>query len=385
MIKQDKVDDKTHNKECLKIGVLGTRGIPNAYGGFEQFAQYLSNGLTEKGHQVFVYNSSNHPFQEQTWNGINIIHCHDPENKIGSAGQFVYDYNCLKDARKRRFDVLLQLGYTSSSVWHRFWPGSATNIVNMDGLEWKRSKYNKLTQKFLRWAEKLAVSYADILVADSIGIKNYIKKNYQKEAIFIPYGAEVPHNFSESVLDKFQLEKNKYYLLIARMEPENNIEIIIQGHLQSLQQFPLIIVGNVKNKYGQFLSEKYKSPLIRFVGSIYDQNTINSLRYFSGLYFHGHSVGGTNPSLLEAMSCECNIAAHDNEFNRAILADDAFFFSSAQDIKNIINNAFEEAAIADRKKLNLEKIKKVYSWENVINDYETIFLQAKQSAIQRNI
>lgn len=382
MFKQDKVEIKTDSQVFMKIGILGTRGIPNTYGGFEQFAQYLSKGLSEKGHQVFVYNSSNHSYKESIWNGINIIHCYDPENKIGTAGQFVYDYNCLQDARKRNFDVLLQLGYTSSSVWYLFWPENAINIVNMDGLEWKRAKYNKLTQKFLRWAEKLAANYADILIADSIGIKNYIKKKYQKETVFIPYGADIPVDFSETVLDKFRLEKNKYCLLIARMEPENNIETIIEGHLQSLQQFPLLIIGSTENKYGQFLLEKYKSVQIQFIGSIYDQPIINSLRHFSGLYFHGHSVGGTNPSLLEAMACECNIAAHDNEFNRAILNDDAFFFSTPQDIENIINNPVSGANIADRKKLNLEKIKKLYSWEKVINDYETIFLHAKQLAIR---
>ena len=125
----------------IKIGILGTRGIPNAYGGFEQFAQYLAAGLVKMGHSVTVYNSSTHPFRESNWEGVEIVHCYDPENKIGTAGQFVYDYNCIRDAAKRNFDILLQLGYTSSSVWHRYWPKNAVNIVNMDGLEWKRTKY----------------------------------------------------------------------------------------------------------------------------------------------------------------------------------------------------------------------------------------------------
>src|SRR5688572_18301185 len=190
------------NENFMKIGILGTRGIPNAYGGFEQFAQHLAKGLVEKGHKVSVYNSSNHPYKESTWSGVHIIHCNDPENKIGAAGQFIYDYNCLHDARKREFDVLLQLGYTSSSIWYRFWPKRTTNIVNMDGLEWRRAKYNKLTQKFLRWAESLAANHADTLIADSIGIKDYIIKKYQKEIVYIPYGADIPGNFSESALTK---------------------------------------------------------------------------------------------------------------------------------------------------------------------------------------
>jgi glycosyltransferase involved in cell wall biosynthesis len=254
----------------------------------------------------------------------------------------------------------------------------------MDGLEWKRAKYNNLTQKFLQWAEGLAASHGDVLIADSIGIKDYIKTKYQKDAVYIPYGADIPESFSDSYLADFSLEANQYYLLIARMEPENNVELVIRGYLESGHPYPLIIIGNMQNKYGQFLFRKYASAFVRFPGSIYDYSLINSLRYFSALYFHGHSVGGTNPSLLEAMACGCDIAAHDNEFNRAILVDDAFFFSTPHDIKNIINNSVTEVDITDRKELNLEKIKKVYSWEKVINDYETIFLHAMQSAIRRN-
>jgi glycosyltransferase involved in cell wall biosynthesis len=368
----------------MNIGILGTRGIPNAYGGFEQFAQYLAKELVKKGHNVTVYNSSSHPYQESTWSGVQIIHCNDPENKIGTAGQFIYDYNCLQDARKRGFDILLQLGYTSSSVWYRFWPNKTVNIVNMDGLEWKRAKYNKLTQKFLQWAESLAARHGDVLIADSIAIKDYIQTKYQKEAVYIPYGADIPESFSDSYLADLSLQANQYYLLIARMEPENNIEMVIRGYLESGHNYPMIIIGNTQNKYGQFLFKKYASASVRFPGSIYDPALINSLRHFSALYFHGHSVGGTNPSLLEAMACSCNIAAHDNEFNRAVLSDDGFYFSTPLNIKNIINNPVAGADIADRKELNLEKIKKVYSWEKVINDYETIFLHANQSAILRN-
>jgi len=373
MLTDHKVMLVEQDENFIKIGILGTRGIPNAYGGFEQFAQYLARGLVEKGHKVSVYNSSNHPYKESTWNGIHIIRCYDPENKIGTAGQFIYDYNCLQDARKRDFDVLLQLGYTSSSIWYRFWPKKVANIVNMDGLEWRRSKYHKLTQKFLQWAEGLAVNHADILIADSIGIKDYIKKKYHTEALYIPYGADIPDSFYESVLTKFRLQKNQYYLLIARMEPENNIETIIKGYLESDKVYPLIIIGGIQNKYGQLLYKKYASDSIRFPGGIYDQPVMNSLRHFCTLYFHGHSVGGTNPSLLEAMACGCNIAAHDNVFNRAILADYAFFFSTSEDIKNIINKPVTELITVNRKDQNIEKIKTIYTWENIINKYEQTF------------
>ncbi|RYZ18900.1 MAG: DUF1972 domain-containing protein, partial [Chitinophagaceae bacterium] len=121
----------------MKIALLGTRGIPNHYGGFEQFAEYFAVYLAGKGHEVYVYNSGHHPYQEKTFKGVNLIHCTDPEDKIGTAGQFIYDLNCILDSRKHSFDIILQLGYTSNSVWHFLLPKKPVIITNMDGLEWK--------------------------------------------------------------------------------------------------------------------------------------------------------------------------------------------------------------------------------------------------------
>lgn len=357
----------------MKIGILGTRGIPNTYGGFEQFAQYLAEGLVVKGHVVSVYNSSTHSYKHSSWKGIQIIHCNDPENRIGTAGQFIYDFNCIRDARKRNFDILLQLGYTSSAVWYRYWPKNTVNIVNMDGLEWKRSKYNKLTQRFLKWSERVAANNADVLVADSTGIRDHIQEKYQKKSFYIPYGAEIPEDFSISVLSEFNLEANNYYLILARMEPENNIETIIHGYQESEKKNPLVIVGSTRNNHGQYLSKKYSSSSVQFIGAIYDQKIVNALRHFSTIYFHGHSVGGTNPSLLEAMACGCNIVAHDNVFNRAILDNSATYFSTWQEVKNIIDKPLIGSIIANRKIENNEKIRETYSWKRIIEDYETIF------------
>src|SRR5215212_8082206 len=118
----------------LKIAILGTRGIPNNYGGFEQIAGYLSKGLVEKGHDVTVYNSHRHPYKNNSWNGVQITRCYDPEFLAGTAGQFVYDLNCILDTRKKKFDIILMLGYTSSSVWNKLYAKNAVVITNMDGL-----------------------------------------------------------------------------------------------------------------------------------------------------------------------------------------------------------------------------------------------------------
>ncbi|MHA4808689.1 DUF1972 domain-containing protein [Flavitalea flava] len=370
----------------MKIGILGTRGIPNAYGGFEQFAQYLAIGLQKKGYEISVYNSSDHPYKSPNWNGISIIHCKDWEHRIGTAGQFIYDYNCFIDARQRNYDVLIQLGYTSNSIWHWIWPKKPIHIINMDGLEWKRSKYNKPVQKFLQTAERLAVKYASLLVSDSPGIRDYLLEKYNQPSVYIPYGAEIPAAYNPSFPAEWGLEPGDYHLIMARMEPENNIEMIIKGWISSRQSKPLVIIGNSGNKFGQYLTKNYQYEKLRFIGAIYDQPVVNALRHYSDLYFHGHSVGGTNPSLLEAMACECNIAAHDNPFNKAILNEDAFYFSSPEQVREVMDkedmagdngNIMMEA----RKEKNIMKIRTLYNWGRIIDEYEKVILNSVANQI----
>lgn len=357
----------------LKIGILGCRGIPNAYGGFEQFAEQLALGLVKKGHEVWVYNSSLHPYKQNKWNGVNIIHCKDWEDKLEAAGQFIYDLNCILDSRKRNFDILLQLGYTSNSVWHWWWPRKPINIVNMDGLEWKRTQYSKVTRAFIKKAEAWAAKYANVMVADSPGMQAHILKTYGKSSIFIPYAAKIFTTPNDSVLEQFSLQPHQYYLSVSRMEPENNVEMIIKGYLRSQQRHPLIIVGKL-NRFGRSWAKKYQNEKIKFTGAIYDKTVLSNLRYFSHLHFHGHSVGGTNPSLLEAMGCGCAIAAHNNIFNAAILADDADYFISEQEIAGILDHEKNEIEKQRRRTNNLEKIKTSYSPEKIITAYEDLML-----------
>lgn len=176
----------------MNIAIIGIRGIPNFYGGFEQFAEYLSRGLLSLGHSVTVYNSNLHPYKNNEWNGVRIIHCRDFEDKIGAAGQFLYDLNCIVHTRKCNYDIILQLGYTSSAIWGWLLPTKKCLIAtNMDGLEWKRTKYSKLVQRFLLFAEKLAVKKCHNLIADSIGIQDHLKKSM--EEIPLTYRMELMH------------------------------------------------------------------------------------------------------------------------------------------------------------------------------------------------
>ena len=356
----------------LSIGIIGTRGIPNHYGGFEQVAEYLSVGLVSKGHKVVVYNSHNHPYQENKWNGVDIIHCYDPEYLIGTSGQFFYDLNSIFNSRKQDFDIILQLGYTSSTIWHRFMPTKPILITNMDGIEWKRSKYSNIVQRFLKYAEGLAVKHSDYFIADSIGMKKYLNDTYKIEATYIPYGAEPMKESNLQDIQEYGLKEHNYDIIIARMESENNIEMILEGFFKSRKERDLVIVGDLNTTFGKYVSEKYNSSCIKYVGFIADFGKLNSLRDFSNLYFHGHSVGGTNPSLLEAMASNSLICAHDNIFNKSILGDDAFYFQNSQDVSELIDNEVKNQH-KDILNINQEKTRNLYSWKKIVNDYHSFF------------
>jgi len=360
----------------MKIGILGSRGIPNRYGGFEQFAEFLSVGLVNMGAEVWVYCSGSHPNKTEEWNGVNLIYCSDPEDKLGTAGQFIYDLNCIHDSRRRNYDIIYQLGYTSNSVWHRRLPKKPVIVTNMDGLEWKRSKYKRPVQKFLKYAEKLAVHSSDLLVADSEAIQKYLGKEYGRNAHFLPYGAEIFEKPDKSMLRKMSLEPYSYYMLMARMQPDNHIEEIIRGVLSSNSNMPLIIIGQTENKFGRYLKQKYSNENLQFIGGIFDQDQLNQLRYFSTLYFHGHSAGGTNPSLLEAMASSALICAHDNPFNREVLDNNAFYFIELNDVKILLDS--QEEIHKSRQPFinnNLYTIREKYNWSKIIDAYYKLFKQ----------
>jgi glycosyltransferase involved in cell wall biosynthesis len=364
----------------LKVAILGTRGIPNNYGGFEQFAEYLSLGLVNDGHEVYVYSPHNHAYKQDTWKGVNVIFKFDPEYKVGTVGQFVYDLNCVLDSRKREFDLILQLGYTSSSIWNFLFPKSTLVFTNMDGLEWKRTKYGKSTQKFLKFAEKLAVKKSDFLISDSLGIKNYLENEYRVDSTYIPYGAWVFDQPNNEVLSKYNLKPYAYDMLIARLEPENSIEIILEGFANAKTERVFVVIGNNKTNYGNFLTEKFSSQKnIIFLGSIYEMDTVNNLRYFSNLYFHGHTVGGTNPSLLEAMASNALIAANKNDFNEAILENEAYYFNTPEEVSSIVETVIKNPTEEVKLELNIIKIRTLYSWNIIIEKYEKLFLTALQN------
>jgi glycosyltransferase involved in cell wall biosynthesis len=300
---------------------------------------------------------------------------------MGTAGQFVYDLNCILHARKEDFDILLFMGYTSSSVWAPFFPKESLIVSNMDGLEWKRSKYSKPVQRFLKWAEKLAVRYSHFHIADSKAIQAYLDSSYGIGSRYIPYGAAEYEMADVSIVGRYGLGPGNYFMLMARMEPENHIQMVLDGFHQSNSNKKFLVVGNTGNGYGKKMVKRYASDeRIRFAGAIFDQDVVHALRHHSLLYFHGHSVGGTNPSLLEAMSGRALVAAHRNEFNEAVLGSDAFYFSTAGDVMQLIATVRREDQEERMIEKNFKKIREQFNWPEVIRQYEEFLCECYKTA-----
>jgi glycosyltransferase involved in cell wall biosynthesis len=371
----------------LKIAILGTKGIPNRYGGFEQFAEYLSAGLAQKGHELTVYAPHYHPFQGKEIKKVKIKHFYCPERYFGGAAHYIYDHLCLKDAIKSKFDIIYEAGYGSCAFALRYFKKRMKTpvvITNMDGMEWKRKKFNPMVQYVTRQAEKIAVRYSDFLIADNLGVKRYFEEEYGVIPVFLPYGAETIDRFDAAILKNYSLKPKGYLLIIARLEPENNLETMIRGYIDSNSPFSLVIIGGLATKHAKkLLALANQNPKIIFLGGIYDPDAVNNLRHFSKAYLHGHSVGGTNPSLLEAMACESFIIAHDNEFNRSVLEDNALFFSDESNIKNILTNLEDNLHRNEKtfRENNLELIRTKYDWDFIIDCHDKFFKSVLSRAV----
>jgi len=352
----------------MRLGILGTRGIPARYGGFETFAEQLAIRLVERGHDVTVFCEAADNGSER-YKGVNLRHVRTRD--LGPLSTVMYDAACLWHARSD-FDVIYMLGYGSSALcWvPRIW---GTKLwINMDGLEWTRGKWGPIARWYLRWAEAIAMWTPNRIIADAAGIKANLQSRHHRlpPCDVIPYGCEIVSSARPEELNSFGLEPGSYYLVVCRFEPENHIKEIIEGFLDSNTQTRLVLVGDHagKSAYAQSLV-RYKSDRLLFTGPVYDASGIQALRYFCRAYLHGHSVGGTNPSLLEAMGCGNVVIANDNPFNREVLGGSGLFFSSSNEVSACIDSVdCDEADIAKMKVTVVERVRQLYTWD-LITDY----------------
>lgn len=359
----------TSRQISMKIAIIGTRGIPDFYRGFEKSAQFLALGLVERGHEVIVYSSHNHSYQKPEWRGIKLVHVNDPEYRMGSVGNFIYDVNCIRDLKHRDCDVVIQFGY-SSSIWSWWLAKRALLITNITAVEWKRGRYWGATSRFLQLSEHLAVRYSNVITSHSEEIKDYIKHQYQKPVQVIPQGADIFAGPKKERLQQEQLQAFQYDLYIGTLEPDNHIEQILDGVVLANTGRPFIVVGNHLTKFGLYLKSKFEAYQVRFLGNIYDSFRLNNLRYYSNLYYHGYSSSGTSHLILEAMAASCLISACEHPANVQILGTDSLYFKNAEDVAKQLLSIDQKFSFHHRKvENNIKKLSSIYNWHNASSQY----------------
>jgi len=322
-----------------------------------------------------------------TFNGVNLFYFpikHPKSAFLGMFYEILYDVYSLFMASLKA-DQIYMLGYSAALFFFIPKLFRKTFYLNPDGFEWKRAKFNSPIKFLLKINEIMGSFWADRIVADSKGIKEYYDKKYDIESSFIAYGAdEIPpvkwDNEKLPEILKYGIKINPaYWLLVARLEPENNIHTIIEGYIKSDAKKPLIVVGNFDSpQYEQYIksivNELSADKKIVFTGGIYDLEVLNMLRQNCFGYLHGHSVGGTNPSLVEAMSMKNLLIAHDNQFNREVCEDTALYFLNSDELKYRINQVERNPEnYQEYKSRTYERVKKEYSWDKIVGQYHQLF------------
>lgn len=367
-----------------KIAIIGTRGIPANYGGFETFAEEVCVRLVEMGIETIVIGDQSLEYQDSHYKGIEIYKSNvsKPKNPIK------FYKESIQIAQKNGADVIVMCGVGGSLIIPFYRQKNSIIAVNPDGLGFKRDKY-VWWKKFIFFTQYLFASWlSPHLICDSVGIAEYFQKSFKrkKNITIIEYGTYLnPYSQNEVLkaeLEAFGLnyEPNRYHLVVSRLEPENNVQMIIEGYLKSNKKYPLVIVGNTNTKHSEELL-KYKNENIHFIGGIYDREKLMIFRTASLTYFHGHSVGGTNPSLLEAMGSKNFCICHENIFNKEVVQENGKYFSNSVEVNeafifaedeknNSVINSFKEGVYL--RAINF------YSWENIANKY----LRFAQNAIK---
>lgn len=355
----------------MKIAIIGSRGIPARYGGFETFAEVLAEGLTEYGHEIIVYSLPE--FQPIPFSHPNIKRVFIKTPRFSFLEKVsMSTFSILHSAFKEKNDAIIFLGVSGGLViWLLRAIGTRT-IVNIDGIEWKRSRWGGFIKFALKTLERLSVKWSDTVIADSEAIGEYVLSEYHKNYVFIPYGVDqciFKDEDWEQAKSKYQLKPNEYYLIVGRHVPENNFDISIQGFLRSKSDKKLIIVSNLEKM------QESPSNQVIFAGPIYDRPRLYALRAKAFVYIHGHSVGGTNPSLLEAISSKNIVFAYDVSYNREVLRDFGYYFRDEKELSHLIHYLENEYHKIDKEKIfeYYERIlREKYNWDIVIQKYKAL-------------
>lgn len=370
-----------------RIIIAGTRGIPASHGGFETFAEKLALYLKERGWDVTVscQVDSSVTHSEDEWHGIKRMLI--PIKSQGAWGTIQFDWKTTLRALSEDA-VVLVLGYNTAVFSLLYKVRGIPNVINMDGIEWKRRKWKPWQKAWLYFNERIAGVIGTRLIADHPEIKRHLSRGIfgRKYIEVIPYGAdpitETSRSDAEQIFEKFAIKPFEYALVIARPEPENQILEIVQAFSNRRREAKLLVLGTYKpneNEYHRAVLESAGDGII-FPGAIYDQQVVGALRAYTSLYIHGHSVGGTNPSLVEALAAGSPVLAHGNKFNTWVAGSAAEYFDSADGCREKLDFLLEDQEKLDAMRdSSISRYLEAFRWDDVLARYEEILIEAMNS------
>ncbi len=361
----------------MRIAIIGSRGYPYVYSGYETFVKELAERLVKKDINVTVYCHKNlfktHPKQV---NGIDLVYLRTIEKK--TLSQFIHSFQAMLHACFRRFDVILVVNPANgpfglfSKIFRK------KTAINVDGLEWLRPKWKGLGAKYFYMAAKLCTKFYDVIVNDSFEMQDVYRKEFNCDSTVIAYGANIRYSKNPGLIKKWDLQPNEYYLIVGRLIPDNNADIIAREFVQSQSKKKLVIVGDVP--YKDAFVQKIKSitdPRLVFTGYVTDQDELAELYHNCYAYFHGHEFGGTNPAMLKALAYGCAILALETPFNREMLQGGEYglFFTKAEGNTRQLIDKMEQAQgiVEDFRKKSRNRIKENYTWEKITQQYFDLF------------
>ncbi|MDC6166634.1 DUF1972 domain-containing protein [Paucibacter sp. XJ19-41] len=361
------------NKRTLRI--LGTRGVPAAHGGFETFAEYLALHLVAQGWRVIVYcqEEGAGPVFEDRWQGVERVRI--PVEGSGPRSTIAFDWKATAHAAGHR-DLCLTLGYNTAVFCALLRLKGIPNVINMDGIEWSRAKWGPVAKTWFWMNDWAGCWLGNHLVADHPEIKVHLSSRVNPNKVTtIAYGADRITSMPEAPVRALGLEPGQYLTLVARPEPENSILEVVSGFSRKPRGMRLAVLGNYSeaNAYHRAVRAA-ASDEVSFLGAIYDKPVVQALRFHSAAYVHGHQVGGTNPSLVEALGAGNAVIAHDNRFNRWVAGEGARYFGNADQFAAVLDELLGQPqgsqAFHAMGEASVARFERGLTWPQVLGEYE---------------
>jgi len=372
---------------ALRIALLGTRGVPARYGGFETCVEEVGARLVERGHRVVVYGAAPAGAEAPAkYRGMELVHLpavHRRSLETLSRSTLAVGHLSLRHlatalgARDDRADAAIVFNAANAPLLPLVRACGIPVATHVDGLEWKRSKWGPAGQRYYRRAEALAVRFSDALIADAQGISDYYRDRYHAPTTLIRYGAPVVAGDGDPVrLAELGLVPGGYHLVVARFEPENHVDVVVAGYTASRARKPLVVVGSAPYADAYTASvHALADERVRLLGGVWDQELLDQLYAGAVTYLHGHSVGGTNPSLLRALGAGAAVDAFDVSFNREVLREAGRYWSTPADVRGLVESAeADEVGTAARGRASRVRAAS-YDWDEVADRYEDLCLR----------